>query len=106
MFDNNEFIRVEFDKLNVVIVDNKTYYPATECARMLGYGNPSDAIRKHCDMANVIKYKIKDHRGRTQLSNFISEENLYQLIEHSHRPEAKKIKRATWKSSETLYDII
>ena len=37
---NNElkiFENSEFGKLNVLVIDGKEYFPATECAKILGY---------------------------------------------------------------------
>lgn len=42
------FENSEFGELKVMVVDGKEYFPATECAKMLGYSNPHDAIKRHC----------------------------------------------------------
>ena len=34
------FNHKEFGELNILVSDNKEYFPATECARILGYVNP------------------------------------------------------------------
>ncbi len=38
----------DFGWLEVINIDGKTYFPATDCAKMLGYTNPQKAIRDHC----------------------------------------------------------
>ena len=42
------FNHQEFGELKVLMIDNKPYFPATECAKVLGYSNPQEAIRSHC----------------------------------------------------------
>jgi prophage antirepressor-like protein len=39
---------MEFGELNVLVIDGKEYFPATNCARMLGYSNPHKAVIDHC----------------------------------------------------------
>jgi prophage antirepressor-like protein len=34
------FKNTEFGELKVLVIDGKEYFPATDCARMLGYSNP------------------------------------------------------------------
>jgi len=38
------FENSEFGKLEVIEIDGKPYFPATECAKVLGYANTKDAI--------------------------------------------------------------
>jgi prophage antirepressor-like protein len=40
------FHNQEFGKLEVLMIDGKPYFPATECAKILGYSNTKDAIRE------------------------------------------------------------
>jgi len=42
------FKNSEFGELAVLVVNGKEYFPATECARILGYSNPHKAIIDHC----------------------------------------------------------
>lgn len=42
------FENSEFGKLEVMYVDDKAYFPATECAKVLGYAEPEKAIQMHC----------------------------------------------------------
>jgi prophage antirepressor-like protein len=37
-----------FGKLEVLMLNGKPYFPATECAVALGYKNPRKAIIDHC----------------------------------------------------------
>lgn len=38
----------EFGELGLLTINNKEYFPATACAKILGYSNPQKAIRDHC----------------------------------------------------------
>ena len=49
------FQNSEFGELEILIIDGKEYFPAIECAKILGYKNPHDAIKKHCDLDNLVK---------------------------------------------------
>jgi len=42
------FENQEFGELKVLMVGDKPYFPATECAKILGYSNPKAAILRHC----------------------------------------------------------
>ncbi len=48
MNDLKIFSNSEFGELSVLIVDGKEWFPATQCAKILGYSNPRDAINRHC----------------------------------------------------------
>lgn len=41
------FQNQEFGVIEVIIIDGKYYFPATDCAKMLGYTNPQKAIKDH-----------------------------------------------------------
>ena len=43
------FTNGEFGELEVIEVNGRFLFPATECAMKLGYTNPWKAIRDHCD---------------------------------------------------------
>ena len=44
----------EFGTMEVLMLDGIPYFPAVECARVLAYKRPHDAISRHCkrDMEN------------------------------------------------------
>ena len=48
MTDLKVFKSTEFGELGVMTVNGKEYFPATQCAKVLGYAKPADAIRNHC----------------------------------------------------------
>jgi prophage antirepressor-like protein len=43
-----QFQSDEFGSLDILMIDDKPYFPATECATLLGYNQPEHAIKRHC----------------------------------------------------------
>lgn len=103
MNDMKVFSSTEFGELGVMLIDGKEYFPATQCANILGYSNPRDAIKRHCRMDGVVKHDVIDSLGRTQQMKFINEGNLYRLIVSSRLPAAEKFER--WVFDEVLPKI-
>jgi len=87
----------EFGKLEVVEIDGKPYFPATECAKVLGYANPQKAIRDHCKGVNEMGTPT---HGGVQIKRFIPEGDLYRLIIRSQLPSAERFER--WVCDEVL----
>lgn len=93
------FSDTEFGQLGILIIDGKEYFPATDCAKMLGYANPYDAISRHCRKDGVVKREVGVETGikvdgspsiQNVDKNFITEGNLYRLITNSNLPSAEK----------------
>ena len=82
VFENKEFGRIE-----VLTIDGNPYFPATECARLLGYKDTTNAIKQHCK--GVVKHHILTPGGKQEI-NFITEGNLYRLIIRSKLPAAER----------------
>lgn len=100
---NNElkiFENSEFGKLNVLVIDGKEYFPATECAKILGYTNPYDAITRHC--RGLVKREVPID-GIIQTKNYILEGDLYRLIVKSKLPSAERFEK--WVMEEVLPSI-
>ncbi len=105
------FSNTEFGELGVMLIDGKEYFPATQCARILGYSNPHDAILKHCKADGVVKregvsYTTNQHGVTSQQITeikYINEGNLYRLIVSSKLPQAGKFER--WVFDEVLPSI-
>lgn len=101
MNDLKVFSNSEFGELGVLIIDGKEWFPATQCAQVLGYKNPHAAILKHCKADGVVKregvsYTTNQHGVTTQQSveiNYINEGNLYRLIVHSKLPKAVEFEK-------------
>lgn len=99
----------EFGKLDILLENGKELFPATECAKMLGYSNPRDAIGRHC--RGVVKRdgvsRTKNQYGvvteqKTQMS-YIPEGDVWRLIIRSQKPAAQKFEK--WLFDEVLPEI-
>lgn len=100
MTDLKVFKSTEFGELGVMTVNGKEYFPATQCAKVLGYAKPADAIRKHCK--GVLKMETPTAGGIQQV-NYIPEGDLYRLIVSSKLPAAEKFE--SWVFDEVLPSI-
>ena len=101
----------EFGELSVLIIDDKEFFPATQCARILGYKDCAKAIRQHCKGDGGVKrpgvsYTTNQHGVTTAQVNeikYISEGNLYRLVVHSQLPAAERFER--WVFDEVLPEL-
>lgn len=93
----------EFGELSVVRINGKEYFPASDCAKILGYLRPNDAINQHC--RSTVKHSIPHPQNPNKeiQINFISEGDLYRLIVRSKLPSAEKFE--TWIFDEVLPTI-
>lgn len=103
MNDLKVFSSTEFGELGIMLIDGKEYFPATQCAKILGYADPFKAIKQHCKSDGWVKRPVIDSIGRTQQMKFINEGNLYRLIVSSKLPAAEKFER--WVFDEVLPSI-
>ena len=94
------FSSTEFGELGVMLIDGKEYFPATQCATLLGYKNPQEAIREKC---KGVRKTLTPTNGGTQTVNYIPEGDLYRLIVSSKLPQAEKFER--WVFDEVLPSI-
>ena len=98
LFENEEFGRLE-----ILMIDGKPYFPATECAEMLGYSKPHNAVSRHC------RYSLKrgvPHPQNIQKVieiNYIPEGDLYRLIIRSKLPAAERFEK--WVFDEVLPEV-
>lgn len=97
MNDLQVFESNEFGKLGVMLIDGKPYFPATACAKVLGYSNPQDAIRTHC---KGVRKMLTPSNGGNQEVNYIPEGDLYRLIMRSKLPAAERFE--AWVCDEVL----
>lgn len=101
----------EFGELDVLLIDGKEYFPATACAKILGYSNPRKAVIDHCRRDGVTKrdgvsITVNQYGKETKQTvsiNYINEGNLYRLIVHSKLPSAERFER--WVFDEVLPSI-
>ena len=91
----------EFGKLEILMEDGKELFPATECAKMLGYSNPGEAVRRHCQ--GCVKRTVVDAMEHRQIVNYIPEGDLYRLIIRSRLPAAQKFEK--WLFDEVLPEL-
>jgi len=94
------FQNSEFGELGVLEIEGKPYFPATACAKSLGYKRPADAITAHCK--GSVKYRVLTNGGEQELK-FIPEGDLYRLITHSKLPAAERFEK--WVFDEVLPSI-
>lgn len=84
------FKHERFGEIGVIFEDGNPLFPATECAKILGYEKPNNAISRHC------RYSLKRGVPHPQSANktiekiFIPEGDLYRLIMRSKLPEAQE----------------
>jgi prophage antirepressor-like protein len=103
MKDQTRISRVyswEFGSLDILMIDGRPYFPATECAYALGYKNPHKAVRDHCKGINKT---FGPTAGGTQNKSYIPEGDLYRLIIRSNLPAAERFE--TWVFDEVLPTI-
>lgn len=91
------FQNSEFGELEILLIDGKEYFPATQCAEILGYVKPRNAISRHCKGA--LKQGVLTEGGIQQV-NYIPEGDLYRLIVNSKLPAAERFER--WVFEEVL----
>lgn len=105
------FKNSEFGELGIMELEGKMYFPASQCAKVLGYSNPRDAIRRHCEAEGVVKRDgvsctTNQHGKQSKQvvrTNYIDEGNLYRLIVSSKLPTARRFEK--WVFDEVLPSI-
>ena len=100
MTDLKVFKSTEFGELGVMTVNGKEYFPATRCAKILGYKEPEKAIREKCKRVSKLDTPTA---GGIQQVNYIPEGDLYRLIVSSKLPAAEKFEG--WVFDEVLPSI-
>lgn len=103
MNDLQVFQNSEFGELSVLNVDGKPYFPAKDVAKVLGYKDATNAIKRHCRW--VVKRHLPHPQSpsKTLTMNFITEGDLYRLIAHSKLPAAERFEK--WVFDEVLPSI-
>ena len=97
------FNNPEFGELEILMIDGKPYFPASECAKVLGYTNTKDAIIRHCRW--VVKHDLPHPQSQDKVitKNYIPEGDLYRLIIRSKLPAAERFE--IWVFDEVLPSI-
>ncbi|MEI5761759.1 phage antirepressor KilAC domain-containing protein [Staphylococcus aureus] len=94
------FQNSQFGDLEILTIEGKQWFPATEVAMTLGYSNHRDAISRHVKRRGVVNHDVIDSLGRKQNKKFIDEGNLYRLISRSKLPQAEQFEE--WVFDEVL----
>lgn len=89
-----------FGSIQIVTIEGKEMFGATQVALALGYSNPHDAIARHCNKDGVVIHEVIDTLGRTQQMKFISDGNVYRLLTRSKLPAAEQFEK--WLFDEVL----
>ena len=96
----NEIFNFHGQEVRTLTIDDEPWFVGKDVADILGYAKPLDAISRHIDEDDSVKYGLTDNLGRTQNTIIINESGLYSLILSSKLPQAKEFKR--WVTSEVL----
>lgn len=97
------FQNSEFGELGVLELEGKPYFPATACAKILGYAKPHNAISQHCRYSLKQGVPHPQNPSKVVEMNFIPEGDLYRLITHSKLPAAERFEK--WVFDEVLPSI-
>lgn len=97
------FENEEFGEVRSLMIDNEPWFVGKDVAVALGYEKGRNAIQKHVDEDDALKWGIIDSLGREQEMTIINESGLYSLIFSSKLESAKKFKH--WVTSEVLPSI-
>ncbi|HBC8081407.1 TPA: phage antirepressor KilAC domain-containing protein [Staphylococcus aureus] len=100
MQELQRFQNSQFGDLEILTIEGKQWFPATEVAMTLGYSNLRDAISRHVKRRGVVNHDVFDSLGRKQNKKFIDEGNLYRLISRSKLPQAEQFEE--WVFDEVL----
>lgn len=97
------FKNEEFGEIRTLTIEDKPYFIAVDIARALGYGNPNDAVKRHCRW--VVKHEVPHPQSpsKTIKVNTIPEGDMYRLITNSELPSAEKFE--SWVFDEVLPSI-
>lgn len=96
------FSNAELGEVRTTVIDGKVMFVGKDVAKILGYKNTNDAIKKHIDNEDKGFAKC-DTLGGMQELLIINESGLYSLMFSSKMPNAKKFKR--WITTEVLPSI-
>ena len=99
----NEIFNFHGQEVRTMTIDDEPWFVGKDVADILGYAKPLDAISRHVDEDDSVKYGLTDNLGRTQNTIIINESGLYSLILSSKLPQAKDFKR--WVTTEVLPSI-
>lgn len=92
----------EQKELRTLVIDGEPWFVGKDVATILGYKNPTEAIRTNVEEEDKLREILTDS-GQAREMVIINESGLYSLILSSKLEAAKKFKR--WVTSEVLPKI-
>ncbi|EAE2972946.1 phage repressor protein/antirepressor Ant [Listeria monocytogenes] len=99
---NLQIFNFEGNEVRTVFIENEPHFIGKDVAKVLGYSNSRDALKRHVFLKNkgVVKY---DSLGGSQNLTAINEAGLYQLIFKSKLESAERFQ--DWVTSEVLPSV-
>ncbi|EAC3382921.1 phage antirepressor [Listeria monocytogenes] len=99
---NLQIFNFEGNDVRTVLIENEPHFIGKDVAKVLGYSNSRDALKRHVFLKNkgVVKH---DSLGGSQNLTAINEAGLYQLIFKSKLESAERFQ--DWVTSEVLPSV-
>ncbi|EKA7730820.1 phage antirepressor KilAC domain-containing protein [Listeria innocua] len=99
---NLQIFNFEGNEVRTVFIENEPHFIGKDVAKILGYSNSRDALKRHVFLKNkgVVKH---DSLGGSQNLTAINEAGLYQLIFKSKLESAERFQ--DWVTSEVLPSV-
>ena len=92
----------EENNVRTLTIEDEPYFVGKDVAKVLGYKDTSDALKRHVDTEDKLSRGITDS-GQMRKTYIINESGLYALIFGSQLESAKRFKK--WVTSEVLPQI-
>lgn len=102
MNDLQIFKNKEFGSVRTAIIDGQPFFVGKDVAKILGYKDTSDALKRHIDDEDKLTRCFTDS-GQNRKMYIINESGLYSLIFSSKMQNAREFKH--WVTSEVLPSI-
>lgn len=94
-----QLFNFENHEVRSLLLNDEPWFVGKDIAKILGYKDTSDALKKHVDEEDKLTRRFADS-GQNREMYIINESGLYSLVLSSKLPSAKKFKR--WVTSEVL----
>lgn len=94
-----QLFNFENHEVRSILLSDEPWFVGKDVAKILGYKDTSDALKKHVDGEDKLTRRFADS-GQSREMYIINESGLYSLVLSSKLPSAKKFKR--WVTSEVL----
>ena len=92
------FTNEDFGEVAVISIDNKPYFEGIKVARILGYKNPNDAIKRHCKYPGIVFHDTRVQTGRRRDGT-----ESFQIVQRAFISEGEKFE--SWVMDEVLPSI-